>query len=57
MGSDLDVTVVSKYRTRNFSTEVMEQEGSLFKLKYSSHTAYYIHLKHLVRIRKSAGVG
>lgn len=41
-----------KYRTRHFSTEVAEQGGSQFKLRCSNHTAYYIHLKYMVRISK-----
>ena len=57
MGNYLGVTVVSKYTTQHFSTEVVEQEGSQSKLRCSDHTAFYIHLKHAVRIRKSDAVG
>ena len=47
MGNYLDVIGVSKYMTRQVSTEVVEQEGSQCKLRCSNHTVYYIHLKHM----------
>lgn len=55
MGNYLDVMVIFTYMTTQVSTEVMEQRDPQSKLRGSNHTAYYIHLKCILRSRERDG--